>query len=136
MKLSDCLNSCNHIRSLLRVGLVKHTLVTITRCSGLIGIYSWNYDYFIFNFFLHFGKTCNIVNNCIFIIGRAWPDNCKKFIRFARKNLTNLFICLFFNSTASLLSGNSSLISSGEGSVLTKLILILFLQNTVKSLTL
>ena len=85
-----------HIGCFFRIWLMNHTFVSFTCSTWLIGINSWNDQNFVCNFILHFTQTKKIITNSIFVIGRTWTDDCKKFIRFACKDITDLLISFCF----------------------------------------
>ena len=57
MHFTDSNQSCEHVRSFLRVRLMNYSLIALTGSSWFICIYA-RYDYnLIINFFLNFGKS-------------------------------------------------------------------------------
>ena len=100
MQMSDCNNARKHIRILIGIGLVKHTLVAVAHGSGLVGIDAGDQNQFVRHLFAYLCKTGNVVHNRILVIRRARTDNKKLFIRFADEHLGNIRIkFLFFAST-------------------------------------
>ena len=80
MHFADSNQSCEHVRSFLRVRLMDHTLVSLTGSTRFIGVNTWNDQNFVFDLFLDLAETQKIVTDSIFIVSRAWTDDCEKFI--------------------------------------------------------
>ena len=80
MHFTDSNQSCEHVRSFLRVRLMDHTLVSLTGSTRFIGVNTWNDQNFVFDLFLDLAETQKIVTDSIFIVSRAWTDDCEKFI--------------------------------------------------------
>ena len=80
MHLTDRNNSGKKVRSFIRVWLVKHSLVAVTGSTRFIGVNPWNDQNFVFDLFLDLAETQKIVTDSIFIVSRAWTDDCEKFI--------------------------------------------------------
>ena len=99
VELSYLDNALKHIRLLFRVRLMKHTLVSRTRCTRLTCINSRNDKDFVVNLFLNFRKSVNIIKYRFRLVRRTRADNQYKLVALTLENLFYFFIsCLFFNN--------------------------------------
>ena len=85
MSLADKMKPFQHIFFLFRIWLAGHSLISLACCPGLIRIYSRYDKYFVRYFFLDRSQTQGIIDQCIFIVGRAGADDQCKQIIFARQ---------------------------------------------------
>ena len=80
MHFADSNQSCEHVRSFLRVRLMDHTLVTLACSTWFIRINARNDQNLICYFVLYFAKAKKIIADRILIISRTWTNDRKKFI--------------------------------------------------------
>ena len=81
MQFSDCNDTLENIRLFVRVGLMKHTFISIAGRSRFICINTRNYKNFFFYLLLHLNKSGDIIKHTVFIICGAWTDYKHKLIR-------------------------------------------------------
>lgn len=81
MEISHCDDTALEVRIACRVGLVKHTLVAVARCSGLTCIDTRHDEYLILNLILYIFKAVDIIEYAVLIVSRAWTDDEEKFVR-------------------------------------------------------
>ena len=70
--------------------------VTFAGGTRLVCINSWNDKYFFLDPFLNFSKTGYIFTHRIFVIGRTWSNDNKKFIGFTGDDLFDLLVANLF----------------------------------------
>ena len=59
---------------------MKHTFVAFAGCTRLVRVNTRYKDKLIFDFFLNFCKTADVITNSFFVVGGARTDNDHKFV--------------------------------------------------------
>ena len=91
-----------HIGTVLGVGLMEHTHISLARRSRLVCVKAGHYEYFVGDLVLHFAEPINIIHDRVFAIGGAGTYYEKQFFAPAFEYVLYLFIfislalCVFF----------------------------------------
>ena len=95
MQLPDGDEALEHIRLMLRVRLVQHTLVALAGGAGLIGIAAGDDENFILHLLLHPAQPLHIVQHTVRMVGRAGTDDQQQALVLAGEDIFQLNIPLF-----------------------------------------
>ena len=98
MHFTDSDKTGQKIWFFLRIRLVHHAFVAISRGTRLIGINPGDNQDLILNGILYFPKPGKIVTYGVFVIGRTGTDNSQKLIGFSGKYIADFLIALIFQS--------------------------------------
>ena len=92
MHIANCENSLKHIGFFVGVGLMEHSLISLTGSSRLVGINSRDNDNFILNLILNASKAGNVIEHRLVIIRRTGSDYKQKLIALTLENRLNLLV--------------------------------------------
>ena len=79
-----------------RIRLMYDSLIALTGCSGLIGVYSGNQDQLVLYLFVYLCKTGHIFADSILIICGTGTDDHEKLVAFAGNDISDLTVSFFF----------------------------------------
>ena len=100
MKVADGMKAVSHAGAFFRIRLVKHTLITVSGGSGLVGVDSGNQDQLILGILLKLYQTAGIIQDGILIVSRAGTNDNKKLVALSADCFFNFFIPLCLGSSA------------------------------------
>ena len=96
MELTDCNKSLIHIRLLLRIRLMKHSLVAAAGGTRFVRVYT-RYDHkLILYLLINLRKTAHILTYSVLAVRGTWSDNYKELFALSCDDIRNFFISCHF----------------------------------------
>ena len=98
-------NAGQHVFLAFRVGLMEHALVAYADGTRLVGIDAGNDEDSVGDFFLHGGQAMGIVDDGVFVVGRAGPDDEQEAVVFTGQDAADRLVALRFDAADAVVDG-------------------------------